>query len=165
MQKKYIVAILGITVIALFFAISVFALAGKSNVQIEDKSTGNVAAGKDVTVKLTMSGYNYVFEPASVNVGDTVKLVADMTKIRGCFSTFVIPDLGIKKTFTSGSNEYTFVASKPGTFRTTCGMGMAGGQFVVKDLNGNAPATTTQNNIKAQGSSCGQNGGCGCGGI
>jgi len=162
MEKKHIIASIGLVAIVSFFIIA----ANAAFVSDTPSITGNVvqkavATGKQVDVKMTMSGGTYIFDPASVNVGDSVRIIADTSKIRGCYSTVVIPDLGVRESVTASDNTIEFVASKAGTFQVTCGMGMADGQFVVKDAAGNAPASTTT--IKASGGSCGS-GGCGCGG-
>lgn len=112
---------------------------------------------------LTISNGDYQPNPITVNKGDTVRLVADLNSIKGCYRTVVIPKFGVRKTLSTTDNVIEFVASEAGTFRMTCGMGMAGGSIVVKDANGAVPATTDVSAQKTQGS-CGSGGGCGCGG-
>ncbi len=74
------------------------------------------------------------YDPAviTVNLGDTVVLEGDMSRLRGCDRSFVIPDYGIQKTFSAGDNVLTFVASKRGTFTYSCSMGMYRGTLIVQ---------------------------------
>jgi len=122
-----------------------------------------VATGPVKEFALSISGGVYQPNPITVNKGDTVRLVADVNSIRGCYSTVVISKFGVRKTVKAGDNIIEFVASEAGTFQVTCGMGMAGGSIVVKDTNGTVPATTDVGQAK-QGSCGSGGGGCGCGG-
>ncbi|MFH0836938.1 MAG: hypothetical protein V1870_02310 [Candidatus Aenigmatarchaeota archaeon] len=164
MDKKHILAIIGAVVMVSFFIIAASAtITGQAAQQNIEQQPTVQSTGKLVEVSVKTSGGNFIFSPASVNVGDKVRLTADMSTVKGCYGTLVIPDIGVRKTFSTTSNTYEFTTTKAGTFPVTCGMGMAGGQFVVKDATGSAPVSTTP--IQTPGGSCGASGGgCGCGG-
>jgi len=160
MERKHTMAFVGLVAMIVFFVVTAgIAFTGST----DTSNYQNVApTGRQVSVKMSMSNGVYQFDPAFVNAGDTVKITADMSNIRGCYTSVVIPDMGIRKQLTSSDNTFEFVASMPGTFSVTCSMGMARGNFVVKDASGAAPII--QNSEINSGASCGAGGGCGCGG-
>jgi len=116
-------------------------------------------------VAVSMQGYQYQPYPIRVKVGVPVRLTVDLNTVKGCFRSIVIPELGVSGRVSEGSNTIEFTPTKAGTFRMTCGMGMAQGTFIVEDANGQAPPATTQPvPLRGGGGSCGAGGGCGCGG-
>jgi plastocyanin domain-containing protein len=125
-------------------------------------TSSNAVAGDVQVVQMTMQNGDYQLSPARVKVDTPVKIVADMNVVKGCYTTVVIPDLGVRKTLTAAGNTIEFTPTKAGTFRMTCGMNMAGGQIIVEDANGNAPATTTTQ-VTTAGTCGASGGGCGCG--
>jgi len=99
---------------------------------------------------------NYEPEEIRVRAGDTVRIEADAGTLRGCMSTLVINGMGIRKRITATDNVLEFVASTPGQYRLTCGMGMGNGLLVVEDENGVVPDGAPVAPART--------GGCGCGG-
>lgn len=151
MNKTHLISIIGILIIISFFAFATY------NIITPEKTIINqqISSGKEVTIKMTMSEGNYQFEPKEVTLGDKVKIAADMSKIGGCYSTVVIPELNVKKSLSKSDNVMEFIATKSGALEFTCGMGMAGGRLIVKNLDGTTPKITEP--IKKQQHSCGMN--------
>src|SRR3989344_9198302 len=75
-------------------------------------------------VTLTWGKFNY--EPAVIRVKSNmpVRITADLTRLQGCFRSFVIPDLGVYKNFNYNDDSVKFTPVKQGTFLFTCSMGM-----------------------------------------
>ena len=118
-------------------------------------------------VALSMTGYQYQPTPIRVKVGVPVRFTTDLSTVRGCMRSIVIPELGVSGRVSEGSNTIEFTPTKAGTFRMTCSMGMGQGTIVIEDANGQVPITAqAAAPVKAAGSdaSCGAGGGCGCGG-
>ena len=137
MKKNHIFAFAGIIIVVAFFAIAALAIAvpkERTTAYEITKSSGDISrtSGNLVEVKMKMRNGVYLFDPLSVNAGDAVRITADMGTISGSYTTVVIPDLNVRKSLTKSDNIIEFTASKAGTFRVTCGMGMATGKLVVK---------------------------------
>jgi len=169
-EKRKIMSLLGLAVIA---AVFVFAAHGMitgnvlSSAQNDTTPPGAVPqTGSVQVVQMTMQSGNYTLNPSQVRVNVPVRLVADMNTIRGCYTTVVIKDIGVRKTLSLSDNTIEFTPTKTGTFHMTCGMNMAGGQIVVVDESGNASASTYSPSSASAGGTCGSgsSGGCGCGG-
>lgn len=112
--------VVGYAAKALYFGNSV---PSSNNVQI---------TGDAQVVKLSFSQYNYNPSTITVKSGMPVKIVADMSNIRGCYRDFQIPALGINKAFSESDNTLTFTPTKPGTYSFRCIMGMGTGTLVVQ---------------------------------
>ncbi|MBS3142406.1 cupredoxin domain-containing protein [Candidatus Woesearchaeota archaeon] len=76
-------------------------------------------------------GNNYEPNIITVNQGVPVRITMDMNEVRGCFRSVVIPQLGIRKTFTESDNVLEFTPDKKGTYPFSCAMGMGTGKIVV----------------------------------
>ncbi len=131
MNKKHVIAIIGIIVMVSFFIIGASAIMSTSSQPLKE-DTKALPKGDTVIVKMTMVGSTYKFEPASVNLGDKITIVADMNKISGCFRTVVIPSMAIRKYLSDSDNKIIFTAKKAGEFPVTCAMGMGSGKLIVK---------------------------------
>lgn len=170
MEKKHVISAIGLfAIISLFIFSANASITGNAVVQyanIESKSNAPLSAqsGDVQVVQLSMQNGDYTLSPAKVVVNTPVRLVGDMNSIRGCYTTIVIPDLGVRKTVSASDNIIEFTPTKAGTFQMTCGMGMAGGQLLVEDASGNVPAPSESQAATPSGGSCGVGGGCGCGG-
>lgn len=168
-KKMYAAASIGIVALLVLVAFGFAFSTGPAGLVLtgvsaspDGASTG--ASGSSVKeFTLSFSGGSYQPNPITVNKGDTVRLVADMGSILGCYRTVVIPKFGVRKTVSVGDNIIEFTASEAGTFQVTCGMGMAGGSIVVKDESGSVPKTTDITGAPKQGSCGSSGGGCGCG--
>lgn len=99
-------------------------------------STGGIAAsvGADGVqrVALSFGKFNYTPDTIRVRRGIPVELTADTTKLSGCFSTFVIPELNVWKQFTPADTKLAFTPNRAGTYKFTCAMGMGAGRLIVE---------------------------------
>ena len=116
------------------------------------------AAGEVRTFELGFDWSTGEYEPDEIRVraGDRVRIEADAGTFTGCMSTLVINGMGISKRITATDNVLEFVASTPGQYRLTCGMGMGSGLLAVEDEYGNVPEGAPAAPART--------GGCGCGG-
>ncbi|MDO8462919.1 MAG: cupredoxin domain-containing protein [bacterium] len=89
-----------------------------------DGSVQRVALGYD--------GRNYTPETIRVRRGVPVEITADLATLRGCFTSFVIPDLNLWTQFTTARPTFAFTPDRAGTFRFTCAMGMGSGRLIVE---------------------------------
>lgn len=97
--------------------------------QIETEQTSSAAAQE---VTLSWGKLNYNPDTITVSAGQPVKIIADLTRLQGCFRSFVIPDLGISTYFSSKNNILEFIPTTKGVFRFTCSMGMGKGTLIVE---------------------------------
>ncbi|MEK6867213.1 MAG: cupredoxin domain-containing protein [Nanoarchaeota archaeon] len=105
----------------------------------EDAPTTTTATSNTVqemdgvqTVTLSWGKFNYNPETITVSVDKPVRIIADLTRLQGCFQSLVIPDLGIEHYFDEGSESLEFTPTKIGTYAFTCAMGMGKGTLVVE---------------------------------
>ena len=102
-----------------------------SNPSIEPNNTQFVPEENGYQViNLSFAGYNYSPNTFNVKVGKPVKIIADLTKLYGCYTSFIIPSVGVKKIFTNGDNTIEFTPEKKGTYNFSCYMGMGRGQII-----------------------------------
>lgn len=83
-------------------------------------------------VNLGMANYNYAPNVITVKQGQPVRIVADMSQIKGCYQYFTIPDLKVKKLFTANDNYVDFIPMNKGTYEFRCSMGMGRGTLIVE---------------------------------
>lgn len=119
-------------------------------------------------ITLTVQGGTYYPSPIRVKKGVPVKITADLSSVRGCASSIVIPEFGVRKVVRQGDNAIEFTPGKSGTFGFSCSMGMYRGTIVVEESDGtvaNFKGAAPVAAAGAGGASCGAGGGgCGCGG-
>lgn len=117
-------------------------------------------------ISLTVQGGSYMPNPIVVKKGVPVRLVADLSSVRGCASSIVIPEFNVRKSFRQGDNSVEFTPDKSGTFEFGCSMWMYTGRIVVQDDDGTVAAFAGTAPVPAGGScgGSGGSGGCGCGG-
>ena len=84
---------------------------------------------KEITLRMGAAGYDP--DTITVAAGTTVRITADLTSVTGCFRSFVIEGLGIKKTFKQGDTVLEFTPTEKGTYTYRCSMGMARGTLIV----------------------------------
>lgn len=161
MKKERVYAIVAVLVLASIISIAGIAAVTGNSTSLP-KQANSAGSGTVKQFSLTFANGDYQPNPIIVNKGDTVRLVADMSSIYGCYRAIVIPAFGVRKVVSQSDNVVEFTASKAGTFQMTCSMGMAGGSIVVME-NGKVPASPPASNdvISGSGQSCGT-GGCGC---
>ncbi len=81
---------------------------------------------------LSLGPSNYDPETIIVEAGKPVRITADLTSLTGCFRSFLIPDLGIKKQFKAGDETLEFTPTEKGTYSFRCSMGMGRGTLIVE---------------------------------
>jgi plastocyanin len=137
-------------------------LESQVNAAQEQASSAPNGSAQDVT--LTLQGSNYYPYPIRAKVGQTVRITADLSSVRGCATTIIMPEFGVQKTFTAGDDTIEFTPTKSGTYAFSCGMGMYIGQIVVENADGSVADYAGSAPVKT-GGSCGMSrgGGCGCG--
>lgn len=120
--------------------------------------------GQTVTIPIKVVGGYYDPREIRVKQGTRVKLVMDVNSFTGCMRVFNIWGLNQKLSISAGSNVLEFTADTPGTYRTSCSMGMGDGRFIVEAADGTAPVQAAANSGPSGGSCGASGGGCGCGG-
>lgn len=83
-------------------------------------------------VRLSFGSFNYSPDTVRVKRGVPVEIVGDLGKLRGCFSSFVVPELNVWGQFTPKSDRIAFTPSREGTFKFSCAMGMGAGRIIVE---------------------------------
>lgn len=90
--------------------------------------------GADGVQRVSLSFASFNYSPSTIRVkrGVPVELVGDTSKLRGCFSSFVIPELNVWGQFTPTNPKIAFTPPRAGTFKFSCAMGMGRGTLVVE---------------------------------
>jgi len=83
-------------------------------------------------VALSFGNFNYSPDTIRVKQGIPVEITGDTDKLRGCFASFVIPELNVWGQFTPRSNKVAFTPQRAGTFKFSCAMGMGAGRLIVE---------------------------------
>ncbi|MCL6089133.1 MAG: cupredoxin domain-containing protein [Candidatus Marsarchaeota archaeon] len=138
--------------------------------------TAAPAEGEVVTIPIKVVGGYYEPRTITVKQGTRVRLDLDPNSFRGCMTVFNVWGLNLQKLVTANDHFLEFTASQPGTYRTSCSMGMGDGRLIIEPASGaGAAAAPVKTDSSAQlappspgaagpsGGSCGS-GGCGCGG-
>jgi sulfite exporter TauE/SafE len=104
-------------------------------------STGAVAFAQDANgvaeVKLTIKNTQFVPNVVTIPSDRPVKLVVDRQEDTACSDQIAIPSLGILQNLkANGTTVVDLPATKGGTYRLTCGMGMMSGTLVAAAANG-----------------------------
>ncbi|HLC33207.1 MAG TPA: cupredoxin domain-containing protein [Candidatus Nanoarchaeia archaeon] len=82
-------------------------------------------------VNLSWGKFNYAPDTIRLKQKIPVKIVADTTRLTGCFRSLEIPDMGVSEQITDEDNIIEFTPEKKGTFRFSCAMGMGSGTIEV----------------------------------
>jgi len=82
-------------------------------------------------VKMTVNSSGYTPNFFTIKKGLPVKWLINGENVYGCQASFVVPSLGIQKTFQPGENVIEFTPKEAGTINFSCGMGMYRGSFEV----------------------------------
>ncbi|MEK6917659.1 MAG: cupredoxin domain-containing protein [Nanoarchaeota archaeon] len=102
-----------------------------------DSTTGNSAIppitqqGQMQNIVLSIKDYNYYPNTVNVKAGEPVRISLDKSVV-GCYRTFTIPSLNVRKSLQSPSDYVEFTPTKAGTYKFACGMGMGYGTLVVE---------------------------------
>lgn len=95
-------------------------------------ATATVGSDGVQRVPLSFASFNYSPSTIRVKRGVPVEIVADTTKLTGCFSSFVIPELNVWGQFSPANPKLAFTPQRAGTFKFSCAMGMGRGTLVVE---------------------------------
>lgn len=129
--KKYIKTI----ALLVFIVLVGFAL-GKwispSTAQEQETAEQQTITGDVQEVTLGLGATNYNPEMITVNVGQPVRITADLNTLTGCFRSFRIPELDVQDTFSEKNPYIEFTPTEKGTFTFTCSMGMGRGTLIVQ---------------------------------
>jgi plastocyanin domain-containing protein len=120
---------IAVVVVVILVGFLIYLLIPKNPSQPDDN--GTVISDGVQIVKLSFGQYNYDPEMIRVRADVPVKIVADMSRLKGCFTSFQIPSLGLRKVFTSSNNILEFTP-KAGTYAFSCIMGMGRGTIIVQ---------------------------------
>ena len=135
--------ILGIIGIILMFAFMIIALTNMFNGKtvnaavVKDTDKKNIPdslapSNKDFQVaELSFKNYNYFPTVLNFKKDKPARIVVDTNKVKGCFSSIIIPDLGIRKFVRGNDNIIEFIPKKTGIFTFSCPMGMGYGKIIV----------------------------------
>ncbi len=89
------------------------------------------ASGEGQEIELSWGRFNYKPESITVKQGVPVRIKGDLTRLQGCFRSFVIPEFGVSTYFSSRNDVVEFTPTQKGTFRFSCSMGMGNGRLIV----------------------------------
>lgn len=117
--------------LALGFFLSGRSLSFSGEDSVEETETA-ADTGDVQEFTLSLGSSNYEPETITVEAGKPVRITADLTSLTGCFRTFLIPDLGIKKQFKAGDETLEFTPTEKGTYSFRCSMGMGKGTLIVQ---------------------------------
>ena len=81
-------------------------------------------------INLAFSGYNYSPDTFNVKVGKPVRIIADLKTLTGCYQSFTIPSINVKKVFSPSNNTVEFTPTQKGTYDFSCYMGMGRGKII-----------------------------------
>ena len=81
---------------------------------------------------LSWGKLNYAPSTIKLKEGIKARITADTERLTGCYSSIVIPEFGVQKTFTEADNTVEFMPDKKGTYNFGCSMGMGKGTIVVE---------------------------------
>lgn len=99
--------------------------------QVKKEVKQDTIVGENI-ITLSWGKLNYNPEVITVEKGKPVTIKADLTRLTGCYRSFEIKELGVRKAFKEGDDTVTFTPDKEGTFRFGCLMGMGNGKIIVK---------------------------------
>ncbi|MBI4433499.1 cupredoxin domain-containing protein [Candidatus Uhrbacteria bacterium] len=101
---------------------------------VEASSVPLVTIAPDGVQRVTLSfgSFNYTPDVIHVKRGIPVEIVADLDRLKGCFTSFSVPDINVWGQFTAAKDRIAFTPDRAGTFRFSCAMGMGSGKLVVE---------------------------------
>ena len=130
---KKLLSIIGVVLIGIFLVFAARNYFNNNDEILNDNIIKNVIADDDNAQVVELSYQNYNYYPNVINLKEGVpaKIVVDTNKVKGCFSSILIPDLGIRKLVRPGDNVISFTPTKKGEFSFSCAMGMGFGKIIV----------------------------------
>ena len=161
---KNLVYVVAGLIVFIVFAFGFFGLFSNSNNLVSAKIVNSVQSNSDgfQEVVLSFENYEYKLNPSDLKVGVPVRMIVDLDSVYGCMRDIVIPSANIRKYVSASDNVIEFIPQSAGTFNIRCSMNMGRGTFSVSDSTGDSSNFVEE--LAAEGSSCQNDGGCGCGG-
>lgn len=96
------------------------------------RAADKAPAGKARTIELALTDDGLAPSEVKVAKGEAVHLGITRKTDKTCMTEVVISEVGVKRPLPLNKTVYAdFMASKAGTFRILCGMGMEFGKLVV----------------------------------
>lgn len=131
-SDRNIKLIVAVVLIALFLVFIKYSDSDTSNSQYPASSqlTGEVKNGEQY-IQLSWGKLNYEPKEIVVKAGMPVKLSVDLKRIRGCYRSFQIEALKIRKFFSERDNLLEFTPQIPGVYKFSCTMNMGTGRLRV----------------------------------
>ena len=130
-----LVVVLGFSMLSQGWSLSGFSAKLNKEPKIANNKAvfDSVMEGNTQVVKSTLSARKY--PNITVQTGAPVKWIIDAPagSINGCNNKILISEYGLEHTFSYGENVIEFTASKAGTYRYSCWMGMIHGTIRVID--------------------------------
>ena len=83
-------------------------------------------------ITLSWGRLNYAPEIMKLKQGVPAKIIADTTRLTGCYRVLEIPALKLEKHFSENDRVLEFTPAKAGTYPFGCAMGMGSGTLVVE---------------------------------
>jgi len=132
---------------------------------ISKASESNLPVIKDGYQEISMEVNRYGWSPDKfvLQKGVPVKWNIEGKEINGCNNAIQVPSLGLKFDIKPGIQTIEFTPTETGTISWSCWMGMIPGVFVVEDEVSIGSSALDDIELPPA-SSCGSEGGCGCGG-
>lgn len=106
----------------------VYSNSGSTNNKDTETTTSN---GEIQKVVLSYKNGNYYPQTVTVKSGQPVEISLD-SSVQGCYRSFTISALNVRKYLGSPSDSVTFTPTQKGTYRFACSMGMGTGTLIVE---------------------------------
>lgn len=101
------------------------------NIAQDNKDSPNSSTNNKIQkITLSMKG-NYYPNTITVKSGVLVEISLDRS-VSGCYRSFSIPDLGVRKLSSNPNDTIKFTPNQKGNFRFQCSMGMGTGTIIVE---------------------------------
>ena len=127
MNARFIMTLIGILVLVG----GGFFLAQSGESPTGDVVVGSTASGNVQEITLSLKNGNYAPNTFEVEAGKPVRVYLDSSVV-GCYRSFTIAKLGVRKTLRTPQDYVEFTPAQKGTFGFACSMGMGTGTMIVK---------------------------------
>ncbi len=112
-------------------------------------------------IQMNVTGYGWEPNSFVLKKGIPVRWEINGQEINGCNNEIIVREYGLSIPIKKGIQVIEFTPGEEGVVKWSCWMGMIPGQFIITD---DENVTVQQIPVPPQGFSCGESGGCGCGG-
>lgn len=126
--KIFIITLVSIVIFSLLTFAYINNKSNNSKVVSKEDATGNLA---QQIVNVRVEGSQYIMQPSQLKIGTPTKLIFDMSTVRGCARSVILPEFGVRKMLSNSDNSIDFLPMKQGNFKIACSMNMYTGQFSV----------------------------------